>query len=109
MTTNAKSKKTPTQKLNARPSQANYEIKVLGHLDSLWEQWFEGMTLATIENGESGLACTLISGFVADQAALHGLLARIRDLNLTLVSIRRINPDQQTSEEVKIDLSREKE
>jgi len=109
MTTNAKSKKTPTQKLNARPSQANYEIKVLGHLDSLWEQWFEGMTLATIENGESGLACTLISGFVADQAALHGLLTRIRDLNLTLVSIRRINPDQQTSEEVKIDLSREKE
>ena len=109
MTTDAKSGKTPDQKLNARPSQAIYEIKVQGHLDSLWEQWFEGMTLANIENGESGLACTLISGLVADQAALHGLLTRIRDLNLTLVSVRRINPDQQASEEVKIDLYREKE
>jgi hypothetical protein len=69
-----------------------YEIMVQGHLDSLWEQWFEGMTLSNVENGESGVACTLIAGQVADQPALHGLLIKIRDLNLKLISVRRISP-----------------
>ena len=75
-----------------------YEIKVLGQLDSLWEQWFEGMAFSHMENGESGVACTLISGPVTDQSTLHGLLIKIRDLNLKLISVRRINsePNQKT-------------
>ncbi len=107
--TNTKNSKTPTPKSTVRPSQAIYEIKVQGHLDSLWEQWFEGMTLTKTENGESGVACTLISGLVADQAALHGLLTKIRDLNLTLISVRRIRPNKQASEEINMDLSQGKE
>ncbi len=86
-----------------------YEIMVQGQLDSLWEQWFEGMTLVNVENGESGVACTLISGAVADQSALHGMLIKIRDLNLKLISVRRINPAKKTSEEIGFDLTQEEE
>jgi hypothetical protein len=82
-----------------------YEIKVQGHLDSLWEQWFEGMTLLNVENGESGVACTLISGPVADQSALHGLLIKIRDLNMKLISVRKISPKTKSSDEINIDLT----
>lgn len=64
---------------------AYYEIRVKGHLDSDWAEWFEGMTLVSLEAGE-----TLLGGLVADQAALHGLLARVRDLNLTLIAVNRI-------------------
>ena len=84
------------------PSET-YEILVQGQLDSLWEKWFEGMMLSSIENGESGVACTLISGQVADQAALHGLLIKIRDLNLKLISVRRVMHDRNQTEEVNID------
>jgi hypothetical protein len=69
-----------------------YEIIVQEQLDSLWGQWFEDMTLSNAENSESGVACTLICGYVADQAELHGLLIKIRDLNLTLLSLRRVHP-----------------
>jgi hypothetical protein len=82
-----------------------YEILVQGQLDCLWEQWFEGMTLSNVENGESGVACTLIAGSVADQAALHGLLIKIRDLNLKLISVHRICSQTKTSEEINIDLT----
>ena len=95
-------KKTPAQKSRSQISEMYYEIKVQGHLDRLWAQWFEGMTLTNIENGESGVACTMISGLVADQSALHGLLIKIRDLNLTLISVRRIIPGTNTSEEVSV-------
>jgi hypothetical protein len=84
-----------------------YEIKVQGQLDSLWGQWFEGMALSNVENGESGVACTLISGYVVDQAELHGLLIKIRDLNLKLISVRRISPDKKNSQEVQIDLGQD--
>lgn len=79
-----------------------YEIKVQGQLDSLWGQWFEGMKLSNVENGESGIACTLISGHVVDQAELHGLLIKIRDLNLKLISVRRIILDKNKSQEIEI-------
>ena len=82
--------------------QETYEIKVQGQLDSLWAQVFEGMSLSNVENGESGVACTLISGPVADQPALHGLLIKIRDLNLKLISVRRIKPGAKPSVEVTI-------
>jgi hypothetical protein len=63
-----------------------YEIKIQGRLDSRWSGWFAGMGITPLENGE-----TLIAGALPDQAALHGLLERIRDLNLTLISLTRIS------------------
>jgi hypothetical protein len=67
----------------------DYRIKVKGRLDLRWSDWFEQMVIST-EGGE-----TILTGPVADQAALHGLLIRIRDLNLTLLSVERIEPVQQ--------------
>ncbi len=61
--------------------QAFYEIQVKGHLDARWSELFEGMTVAWKDN------VTTISGMVADQAALHGLRARVRDYGLVLISI----------------------
>ena len=59
-----------------------YEIQVKGYLDARWNELFEGMTIAWKNN------VTTISGMVADQAALHGLLARVRDYGLVLISIK---------------------
>jgi hypothetical protein len=81
---------------------ASYEIIVQGHLDSLWGQWFEDMALSNVENGESGVACTLICGLVADQVELHGLLIKIRDLNLTILSFRLVTPGKTKSEDITI-------
>jgi hypothetical protein len=63
-----------------------YEIRVRGVLDECWSSWFEGMRLSHDASGE-----TIISGPVADQAALHGLLAKVRDLGLPLVSVIRVD------------------
>ncbi len=65
-----------------------YEIRVKGHLGgSYWSEWFGGLAFHLEESGE-----TVLTGPVADQAALHGLLARIRDLGLPLVSVNRCEP-----------------
>ena len=69
-----------------------YEIKVRGVLDDHWKTWFEGMNLKQVTNGEIGQVCTLITGPIVDQPALHGLLAKIGDLNLTLISVKKIYP-----------------
>ena len=66
-----------------------YEITVQGRLDERWATWFDGITLGTDPAG-----MTLLRGVVVDQAALHGLLARLRDLGLPLVSVRRILDDE---------------
>lgn len=69
-----------------------YTIKVDGCLDRKWADWFEGMTMRY--EGKM----TVIEGPVFDQAALHGLLARVRDLNLTLLSVDRIESGQEGKE-----------
>ena len=61
-----------------------YEIRIKGHLDQHWTDWFAGLQLTHLEENE-----TLLSGTLPDQAALHGVLARIGDLNLTLLSVER--------------------
>jgi hypothetical protein len=65
----------------------NYRIRVKGHLGNNWSDWFEGLDVS-IEDGE-----TILRGELADQAALHGLLIRIRDLNLTLLAVEQIEPE----------------
>jgi hypothetical protein len=59
-----------------------YQIKIKGHLDPRWSDWFAGLQVTRLETDE-----TLLSGLLPDQAALHGLIERIRDLNITLISI----------------------
>jgi hypothetical protein len=68
----------------------SYEIRVVGHLDDRWASWFADLTLACYADG----TCTL-TGEVADQAQLHGILARLRDLGATLVSVRTLEPDDE--------------
>ncbi len=63
---------------------ATYEIKVQGRLDERWSNWFDQMTI-TFDNGN-----TVFNGAVTDQTALHGIFVKIRDLNLTLISVNRI-------------------
>jgi hypothetical protein len=72
------------------PSGAGrYEIRLKGHLDGRWAAWFDGMSLTNDGDGT-----TVISGQVIDQAALHGLLQKVRDLGLPLVSVTPLDPDQ---------------
>jgi hypothetical protein len=59
-----------------------YEIRLKGHLDDRWAEWFEGMTITLEEDGD-----TLLTGPVIDQAALHGLLKKVRDLGMPLISV----------------------
>jgi hypothetical protein len=72
------------------PTKANYEIRIEGSLGKMWSAWFEGMSIQQETAPGDGQSITLIAGPVEDQPALHGLLSRIRDLNLTLVSVKRI-------------------
>lgn len=67
---------------------AVYEIRIRGHLDRRWVAWFEEMTITQLENGE-----TVLSGPLADQAALYGLLRKVRDLGLPLLSVTRVEAD----------------
>lgn len=71
----------------------SYEIRLQGHLEARWIEWFDGLAITLEENGN-----TLLSGQVADQAALHGLLKKVRDLGLPLLSV---NPVEPSPEEVR--------
>ncbi|MGZ9222840.1 MAG: hypothetical protein ACXW4Q_12100 [Anaerolineales bacterium] len=64
-----------------------YQIRIEGHLSPQWMDWFGGLTILLKEDGE-----TLLTGPVIDQAALYGLLKKVRDLGMTLVSVHRIKP-----------------
>jgi hypothetical protein len=68
--------------------RSRYEISVEGLLDQRWSAWFDGLQITS----QPGSGVTVIAGQVADQAALHGLLAKICDLGLPLISLRRIDP-----------------
>jgi len=73
-----------------------YEIRLDGHLGSQWSDWFEGLTI-TLEDDEQ----TLLTGSVVDQAALHGLLKKVRDLGLPLLSVTRVESGQADAPNVK--------
>jgi len=66
-----------------------YQIRLEGHLGFEWTDWFGGMSLALEENGD-----TLLTGPLVDQAALHGLLKKVRDLGIPLISVNRVKPGQ---------------
>lgn len=74
-----------------QPGSTFYQIKVKGHLPQHWSDWFDGLTLTLdAERGE-----TTLSGPVVDQAALHGLLNKVRDLGLTLLAVNLLEADQE--------------
>ena len=71
---------------------AIYQIRLKGHLGSQWTDWFDGLTIALEEDGD-----TLLTGPVADQAALHGLLKKVRDLGIALISVVPSEPGPSTT------------
>jgi hypothetical protein len=73
-----------------------YKIRLKGHLDREWTDWFEGLTVTLEEDGN-----TLLSGPVIDQAALHGLLKKVRDLGMPLLSVCPVEPGQADASDVK--------
>lgn len=75
------------------PSQTVvYQIRLKGHLDREWTDWFEGLTITLEEDGD-----TVLTGPVIDQAALHGLLKKVRDLGMPLVSVSPVEPGPPTT------------
>ena len=81
-----------SNKLTPQPNSVQpmiYQIRIRGHLDHQWIHWFEGLTITLQEDGD-----TLLSGPVADQSALHGLLKKVRDLGMPLVSVSQIQPSE---------------
>jgi hypothetical protein len=76
--------------VNTRSERAGdwYEIRIQGRLDDRWSTWLDGLTLSQTDDGT-----TVLRGLVTDQAALHGLLHKLRDIGLPLVSVARTEPD----------------
>ena len=72
--------------MNRKEGSEYYEIRVKGQLDPAWSEWFEELTITALPQGE-----TQISGWIKDQSALHGILVRIQNLNLALLSVKRID------------------
>ena len=70
------------------PQPRVYQVRIKGHLGPQWTEWFGGVTITLQDNGD-----TLLTSPVADQAALHGLLKRVRDLGIPLISVSPVDPD----------------
>jgi hypothetical protein len=84
-----------SNKLNLRTDAGQpmvYQIRIKGHLGSQWTDWFGGLTITLEDNGD-----TLLTGPVVDQAALHGLLKKVRDLGMPLVSVSPVEPGPPTT------------
>lgn len=75
-----------------------YQIRIKDHLSDQWTDWFEGLTITLEDNGD-----TLLTGSVIDQAALHGLLKKVRDLGMHLLSVNCVDPGRQDVSDAKID------
>ena len=74
---------------NTGPGQPTlYHIRIKGHLGAQWSDWFGGLSITLEDNGD-----TLLTGPVVDQAALHGLLRKVRDLGMTLLLVKHVRPD----------------
>ena len=74
-----------------------YQIRLKGHLDAQWTDWFGGLAITLEDDGD-----TLLTGAVVDQAALYGLLKKVRDLGIPLVSVSPVEPGQADAPEVKL-------
>lgn len=72
-----------------------YQVRLQGHLGDQWTNWFEGLTITLEENGQ-----TVLTGSVADQSALYGLLKKVRDLGISLVSVNRVEPSHANTADV---------
>jgi len=72
---------------NARQETRRYEIRLKGHLETRWAAWFDGMSITHASDGT-----TILTGRIADQAALHGLLQKLRDLGVPLTSVTELDP-----------------
>jgi hypothetical protein len=77
-----------------------YQIRIKGHLDRQWTDWFEGLTITLEDNGE-----TLLTGPVVDQAALYGLLRKVRDVAIPLLSVVCVKPGQAEALDVKQEMN----
>ena len=75
-------------------NEARYEIRVGGHLDQRWSDWFEGMELTQAFN-QNGSPITVLTGTIVDQAALHGILASVRDIGIPIISVNRIESHEE--------------
>lgn len=73
-----------------------YQIRIKGHLGRQWSDWFEGLSITQEEDGD-----TLLTGPVVDDAALHGLLKKVRDLGIPLLSVNSVEPGQADASDVK--------
>lgn len=81
-----------SNKFTSQPNSVQstiYQIRLNGHLDSQWTDWFEGLTITLVEDGD-----TLLTGPVVDQSAMHGLLKKVRDLGMPLVSVNQVQPNE---------------
>ena len=77
-----------------------YQIRLKGHLGREWTHWFGGLAITALDTGE-----TLLTGPVVDQAALHGVLRKVRDLGIPLLSVNRVTPGQAEASEVTQDMN----
>ena len=80
--------------MNTPERAIGYEIRVLGTLDARWSSWFAGLHVASDPRGE-----TTLTGPLRDQAALHGVLARVRDLGLPLIAVRRLDHESDCTDD----------
>ena len=83
------------QKLDRSQARV-YQIRIMGHLGREWTDWFGCLTITLEENGETLLTCPVV-----DQSALYGLLRKVRDLGMPLISVIRLTPDQTDASDVK--------